>query len=69
VRAVPAEGDPLLSNLPPCSCSCFSARFGDDPAPQIPIRGARHWAGLIVDDPTAINRAVSLLAILAIPIT
>jgi hypothetical protein len=53
VRAVPAEGDRLLSNLP---CSCSSARIGDDPASQIPVRGARHLAVLTVDDPTAINR-------------
>jgi hypothetical protein len=51
---VPAEGNPLLSNLPPCSSS---ARFGDDPALQIPVRGARRRAVLTVDDPTAINRA------------
>jgi hypothetical protein len=54
VWAVPAEGERLLSNLPPCSCS--SARFEDDPASQIPVRGARHLTILTTDDPMAINR-------------
>jgi len=54
--AVPAEGDPLLSNLPPCSCS--SAHLGDDAASQIPVRGARRRAVLTVDDPTAIKTAL-----------
>jgi hypothetical protein len=49
------ERDPLFSNLPPCSCS--SARFEDDSAPQNPLRGVRRRAVLTVDDPTAINRA------------
>jgi hypothetical protein len=52
VRAVPAEGDPLLSNLP--SCSYSSAPFGDEPTPQIPVRGPRRRAIRTVDDPTAI---------------
>jgi hypothetical protein len=52
--AVLAEEDPLLSNLQPCSSS---ARFGDDPALQIPVRGARRRVVLTVDDPTAINLA------------
>ena len=55
VQAVPAERDPLLSNLTPCSCS--SARFEEDPAPQMPVRGARRRAVLTVDDPPATNRA------------
>ena len=46
---MPTEGDPLLSNLSPYSYS--SARFGDDPASQIPVREARRRAVL------AINRA------------
>ena len=54
MRAVPAEEEPLLSNLQPCSSS---ARFGDDPALQIPVRGARRRAILTVDDPTAISLA------------
>jgi hypothetical protein len=54
VRAVPAEGDPLLSNLPPCSSS---ARFGDNPVPQIPVRGALRRVALTADDLTTINRA------------
>ena len=56
--------DPLLSNLPPCSCS--SAPFGDNPAPQIPVRGARRRVVLIIDEPTVVNRV--RIATLAIPI-
>jgi hypothetical protein len=55
VQAVPVEGGPLLSKLPPCSCS--SARFGEDHAPQMPVRRARSRAVLTVDDPPATNRA------------
>ena len=55
MRAVRAEEDPLPPNLPPYSCS--STRFGDDPASQIPVRGAQRRADMTADDPTEIGRA------------
>jgi hypothetical protein len=57
MRAVPAERDPLLSILAALFCS--STRLSDDAASQIPVRGARCQAGLIVDDPMAMTARCS----------
>ena len=57
VWAVPVEENPLFSNFPPRSCS--SAHFENNPAREIPGRGAGYQAVLTVDDRTTrlINRA------------